>query len=174
MSGVSPPDDDSLEDRLRAIADEISQSLERAVDELDLDEIADRMGLSGERVREFADLAGQWLGEQMRSPGVQWPPRGRQNDDAASGEGGGRATGPHPLDVPTDPQGLALSALDSGRWKVDPGTDELIPVGEGPSPSQPVGLVSELRARDWIAPSGEVTMVGRDALRRWLNRSNPA
>ena len=85
-----------------------------------------------------------------------------------------RREGPHPLDVPTEEQGLALSALDSGRWKVDPGTVELIPVGDGPTPGQPVGLVGELRARDWIAPSGEVTLVGRDALTRWLGQSKPS
>ena len=168
---MSAPDDDSFEERLRAIAEEIGQSLERAVEQLDLDEIADRMGISGERVREFADLAGQWLSDQIGSPGPDWSPR-RAPEDHVSGEGSVRASGPHPLDVPNDQQGLALSALDSGRWKVDPGTDELIPVGDGPSPSQPVGLVSELRARDWIAPNGEVTMVGRDALKRWLNRAN--
>jgi hypothetical protein len=168
---MSAPDDDSFEERLRAIAEEISQSLERAVEQLDLDEIADRIGISGERVREFADLAGQWLSDQIGSSGAEWPPR-RPADEPVSGESSSRSSGPHPLDLPNDEQGLALSALDSGRWRVDPGTDELIPVGDGPSPSQPVGLVSELRARDWIAPSGEVTMVGRDALKRWLNRAN--
>ncbi len=168
---MSAPDDDSFEERLRAIAEEISHSLERAVEQLDLDEIADRIGISGDRVREFADLAGQWLSDQIGSSGAEWSPPAAA-EDHGSAQGGSRTPGPHPLDLPNDQQGLALSALDSGRWKVDPGTDELIPVGDGPSPSQPVGLVSELRARDWIAPSGEVTMVGRDALRRWLERAN--
>src|SRR5450755_3214504 len=80
--------------------------------------------------------------------------------------------GPHRLDVPTDEQGRALSALSSGRWKVDPGTDDLIAIGETASPAFSVGLVGELRARDWIAATGELTLVGHDALRRWSQGAN--
>jgi hypothetical protein len=76
--------------------------------------------------------------------------------------------------VPTEEQGLALSALESGRWKVAPGTNELSSDGEGPNPRDAVGLVGELRARDWIAAGGEITLVGRDALRRWLESTSSA
>ena len=155
---MSAPDDDGLEAKLRAIAEEFRGSLARAVEQLDSSEIAERLGISGERGRELADLAAQWLSQQFGGSEASWS----------------RREGPHPLDVPTEEQGLALSALDSGRWKVDPGTEELIPVGSGPTPSQPVGLVGELRARDWIARSGEVTLIGRDALTRWLGRPNPS
>ncbi len=170
---MSAPDDDSLEARLRAIAEEIGGSLERVVGQLDLDEIAERVGMSGERARELAELAGQWLSDQFQPPEGGSPPR-QPPADAPSADRSSRLEGPHPLDVPTDEQGLALSALDSGRWKVDPGTEELIQVGGGPSPSQPVGLVGELRARDWIAASGEVTLVGREAVKRWLARAHPS
>ena len=169
---MSAPDDDSLEARLRAIAEEISGSLERAVEQLDLNEITQRIGIDSERAKQLTDLAAQWLSHQFPERDASRSPREPPADVRSAGAGS-RASGPHPLDVPTEQQGLALSALDSGRWKVDPGTEELIPVGSGPSPSQPVGLVGELRARDWIAPSGEVTIVGRDALRRWLGRANP-
>jgi hypothetical protein len=74
--------------------------------------------------------------------------------------------------MPTEDQGLALSALDSGRWKVDPGTEELVQIDEGPGPAHPIGLVGELRARDWIAPHGELTVVGHNALKRWLARAS--
>ena len=40
--------------------------------------------------------------------------------------------------------------------------------GEGPGPRDALGLVRELRVRDWIDSEGEVTMVGAAALRRWL------
>jgi hypothetical protein len=166
---VSEPDDDSLAAKLRAIAEELSESVERAVEQLDLSDITERFGISGERSRELADLAAQWLSEQLGTSEASSPQRRALGDDSRL-----RREGPHPLDVPTEEQGLALSALDSGRWKVDPGTEELIPVGDGPTPGQPVGLVGELRARDWIAPSGEVTLVGRDALTRWLGQSNPS
>ena len=35
-----------------------------------------------------------------------------------------------------------------------------------------VGLVGELRARDWINAEGEVTLVGRNALRRWMGHGD--
>jgi hypothetical protein len=165
---VSEPDDDSLAAKLRAIAEELSESVERAVEQLDLSDITERIGISGERGRELADLAAQWLSDQLGTSEASSP------QHVLGDDGKSRRVGPHPLDLPTEDQGLALSALDSGRWKVDPGTEELIPVGDGPAPSQPVGLVGELRARDWIAPSGEVTLVGRDALTRWLSQSNPS
>jgi hypothetical protein len=77
--------------------------------------------------------------------------------------------GPHPLDVPTEDQGLALAALDSGRWAVEPGTSTLTSKGEGPAPSAALGIVRELRVRDWITPDGELTVAGRYALTRWLD-----
>jgi hypothetical protein len=40
--------------------------------------------------------------------------------------------------------------------------------GEGPGPNDALGLVRELRARDWIGVDGKVTLVGRNALSRWL------
>jgi hypothetical protein len=168
---VSAPDDDSLEAKLRAVMEELSGSLERAVDQFDLSEIADRIGLSSERGNELADLAKQWLSQQFAGSEPPWS-SGSPPGHVGVGDSASPRHGPHPLDVPTPEQGLALSALDSGRWKVDPGTEELISVGSGPPPGQPIGLVGELRARDWIASSGEVTLVGRDALIRWLGRAN--
>ena len=79
-----------------------------------------------------------------------------------------RGAGPDPLDAPTPEQGRALAALDSGRWTVEPGTSALSSHGDGPGPSDALGLVRELRVRDWIDADGEVTLVGRHALRRWL------
>jgi len=73
------------------------------------------------------------------------------------------------MDLPTGEQGLALAALDSGRWLVEPGSHSLVVAGEGPAPSHAQDLVGELRARDWIAADGGVTLVGRHALSRWLD-----
>ena len=66
--------------------------------------------------------------------------------------------GPDPLDMPTEDQGRALAALDSGRWAIEPGTSALSALGEGPGPSDALGLVRELRVRDWIDVNGEVTL----------------
>jgi hypothetical protein len=67
---------------------------------------------------------------------------------------------------------MALAALDSGRWRVEPGTHALTAQGEGPGPGDAPGLVDELRARDWIAADGGVTLVGRHALSRWLDAAD--
>ncbi len=182
------PGHESFEDKLRAIARELGESVERAAEQIDLDEVAEQIGLTGERVRELAELAGQWLNEQFQFPaGAGWPraqstgtgrSTGAAADAADAAPDAGRARrrppGPHPLDMPTDEQGLALSALDSGRWKVQPGTNEIVSQGDGPPPLEHEGLVGELRARDWIAGSGEVTIVGREALRRWMETAGKA
>jgi hypothetical protein len=83
-----------------------------------------------------------------------------------------RGAAPDPLDFPTREQGVALAALESGRWTVEPGSNRLASHGEGPAPSDTLGLVRELHARDWIASDGEVTLVGRHALSRWLESTN--
>ena len=80
-----------------------------------------------------------------------------------------RGAAPNPLDLPTTEQGQALAALDSGRWILEPGTEALASGGEGPGPSDALGLVRELRVRDWLTPEGKLTLAGRRALGRWLD-----
>ena len=46
--------------------------------------------------------------------------------------------------------------------------------GQGPGPSDALGLVRELRVRDWIAQDGQITRAGRRALDRWLDASAQA
>jgi hypothetical protein len=154
---------DSFEEKLRALAREVSESVERVAGRVDRDELADRIGAGGERLRDLAEFAGRWLTDQAKDP------QARAEQVVARL----RAAGPHPRDLPTEEQGLALSALDSGRWKVEPGTDELTSDGEGPAPGERVGIVSELRARDWITADGEVTLLGRAALKRWEEGATP-
>jgi hypothetical protein len=188
--------DQSFEEKVRAIFKEVSQSIEQAAESIDLDEIADRLGVSSDRFRYFAETAGQWLSDQFAehdehdqhghdddvAGGVPDPDFFNVKQQASEGAKARRAEpqdrpsrrGPHPRDVPTEEQGLALSALESGRWKVAPGTNELSSDGEGPDPRDAAGLVGELRARDWIAADGEITLVGRDALRRWLESTSTA
>jgi len=80
-----------------------------------------------------------------------------------------RGAAPNPLDVPTTEQGQALAALDSGRWIVEPGTEALASGSEGPGPSDALGLLRELRVRDWITAEGKLTLSGSRALSRWLD-----
>ena len=51
---------------------------------------------------------------------------------------------------------------------VEPGTDALAARGGGPGPSDALGIVRELRVRDWLGADGEITLVGRRALSRWV------
>jgi hypothetical protein len=169
---MSGRDDESFEKKVRAIATELGRSVERAVKGIDLDEIARQVEQGGERVRELADLTGRWVSDRLsdREADDAEPARDLEPETTA---GTRPVAGPHPLDVPSDEQGRALSALDSGRWRVEPGTDVLVAGDEEASPSDPGGLVGELRARDWIAANGEVTLVGREALKRWSEGSTP-
>lgn len=163
-------DDESFEKKVRAIATELSRSVERAVKSIDLDEVARQIEMGGERFREVADSTGRWISDRLSDPGAHAAAQARDLESETAPTTLPVA-GPHPLDVPSDAQGRALSAIDSGRWKVEPGTDELVAGAEETSPTDPGGLVGELRARDWIAANGEVTLLGREALKRWSEGS---
>jgi hypothetical protein len=165
---MSGRDDESFEKKVRAIASDLSRSVERAVASIDLDGIARQVEIGGERLRELADSTGRWISGRLSDPETDRAPRARDSESETAALPGG---GPHPLDVPSEEQGRALSALDSGRWRVEPGTDVLVAEGDEASPTDPRGLVGELRARDWIAANGEVTLVGREALKRWSEAS---
>jgi hypothetical protein len=165
-------DDGSFEDRLKAIADQIVRSLS----ESDLDDLAQRFGVDADRARGVAGNVERWLGDRLfdqapRSgePGFQSTPR-RTASPTPFG------AGPHPLDLPSPEQGIALSALDSGRFTVRPGSSVLAATDGDPdlSVGGSADLVNELRARDWITPDGTLTLVGRQALLRWCRTADGA
>jgi hypothetical protein len=163
--------DDSFEDRLRAIADQIVQSLSGN----DVDDVAQRFGVDADRARGIVSSVERWLNESLFE---QTPPTGPRADAAnAHNHATSTATfgaGPHPLDLPTSEQGVALSALDSGRFTVRPGSSALVATGADPGLSLggAADLVNDLRARDWITPDGTVTLVGRQALLRWCRTAS--
>jgi hypothetical protein len=167
--------DESFDEMVRSMARELARSVQSAMDRLDPDEFAEAIGVDPLAARNWVDAASSWLRVGVESVGneaarrVGWPvrPAGPAGEDAL------RSAAPHPLDLPTDEQGLALAALDSGRWTVEPGTYALVATGEGPGPSDALGIVRELRVRDWIAADGEITLVGRHALSRWLDAATP-
>jgi hypothetical protein len=181
---------ESFEEQVRAIAEELGRSVERAMNQVDLDSIAGTFGIDPDRVREWAEGAGGWLraqaenlGEDLASRGAPSEPQPSGGDAPAEAEAHRvgppsaddplRSAAPHPLDLPSEEQGRALAALESGRWTVEPGSNALAGHGDGPSPDDALGLVRELRAHDWISAEGEVTVVGRHALRRWLEAAPP-
>ena len=160
----------SFEETLRAIADEVQRGIQR-VQQGDLEDIARSYGVDAGSAKRFIDGAGEWLRAQADNLGGA-PFPGPAPAPDTSWEDPLRGAGPDPLDVPTDDQGRALAALDSGRWTVEPDTNRLAAHGGGPGPSDALGLVRELRVRDWIDADGEVTLVGRAALRRWLDATD--
>lgn len=169
---------DDFEDMARSIARELSEFVERAVESFDSEQLANTFGFDPDRAREWVQSAGSWLSSRVEQFGDEVASRQGAEPAAQSRPGptDGRAdaddplrgAAPHPLDLPTEEQGAALAALDSGRWTVEPGSKMLASVGDGPGPSDALGLVRELRARDWIDADGTVTLAGRNALKRWL------
>lgn len=177
------PSGESFEEQLRAIARELGRSVERAVDNIDVDDFAQMFGVDAGAAREWVESAGSWLRSQAERlddefpftmPTPPWPPARARPVPSQGSDDPLRSLAPHPLDMPTDEQGIALAALESGRWMVEPGTDALTARGDGPGPSDALGIVRELRVRDWLGANGEITLVGRRALSRWLEASIPA
>ena len=162
------PSHESFEETVRSLAAEVSRSLGR-VAQADLEEVADAIGVDLVRARALADSAVGWLRTYAECLGEDGPFWGGRPRDAAVHENPLPSDGPHPRDLPTDAQGMALAAVDSGRWTVEPGSDELAADGERAGSREASGLVDELRARDWITARGEITLAGRHALSRWLD-----
>jgi hypothetical protein len=169
----------SFEDALRAIGDEVTRAVDR-LSEMDLDDVARSVGVDPEQARGWVDDAGAWLRQQADSFDTSkfdaasfrasWSSSASTPSDRPAGAGDplGDAS-PHPLDQPTEQQGQALAALDSGRWTIEPGTSALVARGDGPAPHDALGLVRELRVRDWLDADGHLTLTGRAALARWLD-----
>lgn len=164
---------ENFEDMVRSIARELGRSVESAIDRVDLDQFTEATGIDPAVAREWVDGASSWLRGQVENVGHEAAHQFARPRPVAAVEDPLRSAAPHPLDVPTEEQGLALAALDSGRWKVEPGTDALAAMGDGPGPSDALGIVRELRVRDWIGSDAEITLVGRHALSRWLDAATP-
>jgi hypothetical protein len=160
---------ESFEDALRSIASELGRYIERSIDNVDLDELAGSFGVDASAAREWVESAGGWLSAHTENLGEQLARRAAGAERPTTRVDPLQTARPHPLDVPTDEQGLALAALDSGRWIVEPGADALAGKGDGPGPSDALGIVRELRVRDWITTDGKLTLAGRHALSRWLD-----
>jgi hypothetical protein len=179
-------DPENFEDTVRSIAHEIRESVQRMAADVDVDDLAGYVGIDPDRARDWMESAASWLGAQLEHLGDEFASRtagsasegefgsrhaqstSPSGSHAAGAEDPLRGAAPHPLDIPTAEQGRALAALESGRWFVEPASNRLESRGDGPAPGAALGLVRELRARDWIAADGEVTLAGRHALTRWL------
>jgi hypothetical protein len=154
-------DYENFEEILRSMAEGLGDSFQRKLDELDVEGFSSSLGVDADQAREWVDGAASWMRTQFDARASSAAPAIREDPL--------RHAEPHTLDLPTNEQGAALAALDSGRWVVEPGANKLASRGDGPAPTDALGLVRELRARDWVATDGEVTLAGRHALSRWLD-----
>src|SRR3954469_21066431 len=185
IARMSDDDQDrsNFEQVAKALAEEVTRAIER-ISEIDVDEIARTASAEADRARLWIDDVGRWLREQAGVAASAGFANAPWDDTPAPGDPGAHGAtpaddplthaGPHPLDLPTADQGLALAALDSGRWRIEPGTSTLGVHGEGAGPRDALGLVRELRVRDWLSSDGEITLAGRNALRRWLEAAGAA
>ena len=148
------PDGRSFEDVARALADEVNRAVER-LSTIDLDDIARAANEEAERAR-------RWIEDLARSL-TQTGDAAMRSEDAPV-----HHAAPHPLAMPTARQGVALAALESRRWRIESST---FTVHDGPGPSDPLGLLRELRVSDWVTADGELTLTGRKALARWLEQA---
>lgn len=71
-----------FEDRLRAIAKEISRSVER-----NIDDVAETFGVDADRARQFAEAAGQWLNDHVEGNGEELFGRPRPAEPAPPEKG---------------------------------------------------------------------------------------
>jgi len=165
---------------LRSIAREVGESIERLAGQADVDEFAGYVGVDPARAREWVESTASWLGAQLEHFGDEMAARAEQAPQGAdpfqtrrepppTDEDPLRGAAPHPLDLPTEEQGLALAALESGRWTVEAGSHRLVGDADSGPHGDALGLVRELRARDWITAEGRLTLAGRRALGRWLD-----
>lgn len=160
-----------FEETVRSILRDAGRSAERAAADGKVDAIAQAVGVEPARARQWLEGAAGWLNAHAvvaDDAPKDAKPRARKAAEPPQG------AEPHPLDTPTAEQGVALAALDSGRWSVEPGSNALSTHGHGPGPIDAIGLFGELRARDWITVQGAVTVVGRHALGRWLEATAPS
>jgi hypothetical protein len=166
------PEGEGFEETLRAIAEELGRKLESSIDSFDSEKVAESFGVDPTVAREWVDNTSSWLRGFADNLGAEVSRRVSEPRRPVSNADLFDSAVAHPLDVPTEEQALALAALDSGRWTVEPGSDSLTAKGDGPGPSDALGIVRELRVRDWIGPDGELTQVGHHALSRWLSAAN--
>lgn len=173
MSSNDPGRGANWEQALRMIANEVTRAGERLSrgDLGDLERIARATGIDPERTRGVADDAGRWLRDQF-APQATDAPAAAEPTAARPASAPVDLGSPSPLDLPTQAQGRALAAIDSGRWTVEPGTVTLATqTGKGAHPQDPQVLGLELHVRDWVDEDGDLTVAGVHALQRWLDAS---
>jgi hypothetical protein len=134
-----------LRGRRASVAEEVTRAVER-LSEIDVEEIARRANAEAERARRWIDELGRMLREHPTTGGVApfaarppWEPAAgpadRPSPTPAPADDPLPNAAVRPLDLPTADRGLALAALDSGRWRLEPGMSALAVHGEGPGPA---------------------------------------
>ena len=174
------PNRNSFEDALRAIAQEVNRGMDR-LSEVDFDEVARTTGLDPDKAKDWFDTAGAWLRVRIEQvdpssftmPGQPAPPPPTTRRPRPARRARIRcAARPAPARHPHRRAGRRPRGAGSGRWTIEPGTSALAVHGDGPGPRDALGLVRELRVRDWLDVDGQITLAGRHALSRWLETTD--
>lgn len=165
---------DGFDDVVRGIVGEAVRFAEQA-SRRDASGFGGAGGIDLDRARRWADDIGRrFAGEAAATRGSDGPTGtseaspARRPQPVPAHEGALAQAPGHPRDLPTEAQGRALAALDSGRWRLDAGAARLVCAHDGPAPERPKRLARELRARDWVGEDGRPSRAGRRALDRWL------
>ena len=166
------PDDENFGETLRSVAEALGRYLQFSVESVDLDELVGRFGVDPVQARDWVESTGSWVRARAERAGEDLVRQFPGSETSPARPDALLSAAPHPLDLPTDDQGAALAALDSGRWTIEPGSDTLTAKGEGPGPTDALGIVRELRVRDWLTAGGGLTLAGRRALGRWLDSAS--
>ena len=116
------------------------------------------------------DNAGEWLRAQADSFNAapfEKSVRAPRSEDTSWADPL-RGAGPDPLDTPTDDQGRALAALDSGRWTVEPGTSALAAQAAAPARATRSAWCASCACATGSTPTARSPWSGTRALQRWL------
>src|SRR5438045_3043501 len=103
MSGTGP-NGESFEEMLRSMAGELGRSIEHYVDNLELGEFADSLGVDPTVARDWVESASSWLRAQTESLGEELARRASGSSGAVAGVDPLGGAAPHPLDLLTDEQ----------------------------------------------------------------------
>ena len=93
------PGEDNFEDLLRSVARELGRSVERALDSVDMDDVADAIGVDRETAGEWFDTAGSWLRANAQNVGDEVTRRVGSPKMTRSGVDPLPSAAPHPMDL---------------------------------------------------------------------------
>ena len=167
----------TFEEALRAIADEVARH-RRGSSRATSRTSRATYGVDADRAKRFMDNAGDWLRAQADAFGAYGPfPAGDPASESRPAEPANVVMGRRRCAARARTRWTRRPTSRAARWprwtpaagRSSPAPARSPPTVTAPARATRSGLVRELRVRDWIDADGEVTLVGRAALQRWLD-----